>query len=147
MGDRARKGSLTNSHRNERGSSSKTVFDTIVPGLVMVGKDPAGREARKRNDKNREFAREVGASTVADGNFARALRKAGMGPFPVVGMGDQEPPGLDEVGPGGLSDNVMRVGGPGMGGDELRWAGIGVREMGQAVLRGDEHRERTERHA
>ena len=52
MDDRARVSSLADSHRNERGSSSKTVFDTIVPGLVMVGKDPAGREARKRNDKN-----------------------------------------------------------------------------------------------
>ena len=70
-----------------------------------------------------------------------------MGPFPVVGMGDKEPPGLDEVSPDGLSDNVMRVGGLGMGGDELRWAGIGDREMGQAVLRGDEHGERVERHA
>ena len=67
-----------------------------------------------------------------------------MGPFPVVGMGDKEPPGLDEVGPDGLSDNVMWRGGLGMGEVELRWAGIDDRGMGQAILRGDEHRERVE---
>jgi hypothetical protein len=67
-----------------------------------------------------------------------------MGPFPVVGMGDKEPPGLDEVGPDGLSDNVIWRRGLGMDEVELGWAGIDDRGMGQAILRGDKHRERVE---
>ena len=37
MDHRARMSSLADSHPNGRGSSSKTIFDTIVPSLVMVG--------------------------------------------------------------------------------------------------------------
>ena len=37
MDPRARMCSLADSHPNGRGSSSKTIFDTIVPSLVMVG--------------------------------------------------------------------------------------------------------------
>jgi len=122
------------------------VFNTVVVGLVIVGRSPAGRKARERDGKNQEFAGETRMSTIADGNFARALGQAGIGPFPVIGVQDQKPPGLDELGPDGLSGSTMEVGGSGMGGDNKRWGEIDITGIGQAILRGDEVRERSKGH-
>ena len=112
MDPRARVCSLPNTHTGGGGASSEAIFDTIVPSLVVVGEDPAGREARERSDEDREFAREVREATVAGGNFAIAIGKTSMSPFPVVGMGDKETPGFDEVGPDGLDNGVRGRRGP-----------------------------------
>ena len=104
--------SLPNTHPSGRGASSEAIFDTIVPSLVVVGEDPAGRETGERCDEDREFAREVREANGTGGNFAIAIGKTSMSPFPVVGMRDKEAPRFDKVGPDGLNNGMRGRGGP-----------------------------------
>ena len=87
MGPRARMGSLPNTHPGEGGATSESIFEGIVPGLVMVGEDPAGRETGERSDKNRKFMRKVGETSGTVGNLAIAVAEESVGPFPVVRVG------------------------------------------------------------
>jgi hypothetical protein len=90
VGPRARVGSLADTHPGERGATSESIFESIVPGLVMVGKDPAGRETGERSDKNRKFTRKVGETSGTDCNLAIAVAKESVGPFPIVRVGYKE---------------------------------------------------------
>jgi hypothetical protein len=112
MDPRARVCSLPNTYTGGRGASSETIFNTIVPSLVVVGEDPAGRETGERCDEDREYAREVREANGTGGNFAIAIGKTSMSPFPVVGMRDKETPGFDKVGPDGLNNGVRGRRGP-----------------------------------
>ena len=103
--------SLPDTHPSGRGASPETIFRNTVPSLVMVGEDPAGREARERCNEDREFAREIREANGTGGNFTIAIAKKSMSPFPVVGLGDKETPGFDKVGPDDLNNGMRGRGG------------------------------------
>ena len=132
--------SLPDTHPSGRGASPETIFRSIVPSLVMVGEDPAGREARERCNEDREFAREANST---GSNFTIAIAEKSMSPFPVVGMRDKETPRFDKVGPDGLNNRMRGRGRSDKGKVKLSGAEVGIQKMGQAVLRDDEDRERV----
>jgi cyclophilin family peptidyl-prolyl cis-trans isomerase len=135
--------SLPDTHPSGRGASPETIFRNIVPSLVMVGEDPAGREARERCNEDREFAREIREANSTGGNFTIAIAEKSMSPFPVVGMRDKETPRFDKVGPDGLNNSMRGRGGSDKDKVKLSGAEVGIQKMGQTVLRDDENRERV----
>jgi hypothetical protein len=110
VGPGARVGSLTDTHSGERGATPESIFESKVPDMVVVRKDPSGRETGEWRDKNRKFARKTGEASGTDSDLAIAVDKKSVGPFPVVGMAYKKASWFNEMSPNRLNGRVRREG-------------------------------------
>ena len=99
VGGGPRVGSFANANTNKRRSPSKTALDSIVPGPVVMGKDPAVGKAGEGYDENVEVARESLQVIGLHSNFTIATVKKRVCPLPEHVVGVEVALGFIEVGP------------------------------------------------